>query len=191
MSTKTIILIIVLSVIAGIAVFVAVSPKNETPGNVSQPAVVTLPTPTPVMAYTTLSLLPNPLTISTASASVDVSIDTKTNKVTAVQLEISYDPKKLVNVDIAPATFFDNPIVLVKKIDPKKGLITFALGISPTQTAKIGTGNVATITFTSAISKGGQTEIKVLPETLVTAEGVSSSVLKSSSGTTITAPIVN
>lgn len=190
MSTKTIILIIVLSVIAGIAVFIAMSPKNETP----QPSGLQQPTPAPNVAFTTLSLLPNSLTISTPSASVDVSIDTKTNKVTAVQLEISYDPKKLTNVDIvAPSSggFFENPIVLLKKIDEKKGLISFALAISASQTAKMGTGNVATISFTSLITPPGQTEIKVLPETLVTAEGISSSVLKSSSGTTIIVPIVD
>lgn len=190
MSTKTIILIIVLSIIAGVAVFIAVSPKNETPKGAPQTSMSEL-TPTPNVSFTTLSLLPNPLTISTPSASVDVSIDTQTNKVTAVQLEISYDPKALTNVDIAPASFFDNSLVLVKKIDKEKGRITFALAISPTQTAKMGTGNVATITFTSNLVKGTQTEIKVLPETLVTAEGIVPSVLKSSSGTTIVAPIVD
>lgn len=190
MSIKTLSLIIALSVVAGIAVFIAVSPKNEAPPGAPQ-ASIPKPTPTPNIAFTTLSIMPNPLTISTPNASVDVSIDTKTNKVTAVQLEFSYDPKQLTSVNIAQGTFFDNPIVLIKKIDSKKGLITFALGISPTQAAKMGTGNVATITFTSAIPKGGQTEIKVLPETLVTAEGIAPSVLKSSSGTTIIAPIVD
>ena len=188
MSLRTLLLIIFLSIIAGVAVFVAVSPKNQTQQGGPQSSLFT---PTPAMAYTTLSLLPNPFTLSTPSASVDASIDTKTNKVTAVQLEISYDPKQLTNVDIAPGTFFDNPLVLLKNIDEKKGLITFALAISPAQSAKQGTGNVATITFTSNLAKGTQTEIKVLPETLVTAEGVSSSVLKSSSGTTIISPIVD
>lgn len=190
MSIKTLSLIIALSVVAGVAVFIAVSPKNETQQGAPQ-ASMPEPTPTPNVAFTTLSLLPNPLAISTSSASVAVVIDTKTNKVTAVQLEISYDPKQLANVNIVQGTFFDNPIVLLKKIDPKKGLITFALAISPTQTAKMGTGNVAILTFTSNLSKETQTEIKVLPETLVTAEGVSSSVLKSSTGTTIVSPIVN
>lgn len=190
MSIKTLILIIFLSVVAGVAVFIAVSPKNETPQGTSQSSGLQ-PTKAPNVAFTTLSIIPNPLTISTPSASVDVSIDTKTNKVTAVQLEISYDPKALTNVDIAPGTFFDNPIVLVKKIDQQEGRITFALAISPSQTAKMGTGNVAMITFTSLITPVGKTEIKVLPETLVTAEGVSSSVLKSSSGTTIISPIVD
>ncbi len=187
-------LIIFLSVVAGVAVFIAVSPKNETPQGASQSSGLQQSTPALNVSFTTLSLLPNPLTISSSSASVDVSIDTKTNKVTAVQLEISYDPKQLTNVNIAAPKsggFFDNPIVLLKKIDEKKGLISFALAISPSQAAKQGTGNVATITFTSLITPVGQTEIKVLPETLVTAEGVSSSVLKSSTGTTITSPIVN
>jgi len=185
MSIRTLLLIIVLSVVAGVAVFMAVSPKNETPQGASQSFELQQPTKAPNVSFTTLSLLPNPLTILTSSASVDVSIDTQTNKVTAVQLEISYDPKMLTNVAIAPGTFFDNPIVLLKKIDQQKGIITFALAISPSQTAKMGTGSVATITFTSNLVTGTKTEIKILPETLVTAEGVSSSVLKSSSGTTI------
>ncbi len=190
MSIRTLILIIVLSVVAGIAVFIAVSPKNETPQGAPQ-ASIPKPTPTPNIAFTVLAIMPNPLTISSPSTSVDVSINTQTNKVTAVQLELSYDPKQLTNVNIVQGTFFDNPIVLLKKIDEKKGIISFALGISPSQTAKMGTGSVATITFTSNLVKGTKTEIKMLPETLVTAEGVAPSVLKSSSGTTIMSPIVN
>src|SRR5687767_6354561 len=109
MSARTLTLIVTLCVITGALLFVALTPKQSAP---SLPAMA--PSPTPA-AQSTLSILPNPASVSSPSGSVDVVLDSGTNKATAVQLELSYDPKVLSNVDITPGNFFDNAIVLLKE----------------------------------------------------------------------------
>lgn len=171
MSKRTLALIIVLIIVTSILVALAVTPQKP-----SAPLTVA-PTPTPA-AQTALTFSPNPLTIASASATVDVLVDTQTNGVTAVQLELSYDPKVITSIDIKPGSFFSNPAELLKTIDAKEGKISYALGILPSDVAKKGQGIVATITLRTTLAVGQPTQISFLPKTLVTASGITSSVLK-------------
>jgi len=137
-------------------------------------------------AHTVLSLVPNPVTVAPGQkGEVDVNIDASTNKVTAVQLELTYDPTVLTNVKVTSGPLFPNPAVLINKNDTKTGRITYAFGITPNGKTVQGTGSVATISFTARNVSGKQSAITLLPETLVTAQGVASSVLKSATGTTV------
>lgn len=172
MSKRTLALIIILVVITGVLVALAVTPEKK-------PATpqATVPTPTPA-AQTALAFSPNPLTLASASATVDVLVDTQTNPVTAVQLELSYDPKAITSIDVKPGSFFTNPAELLKTIDTKEGKISYALGILPSDNPKKGQGVVATITFRTSLAVGQPTQISFLPKTLVTASGIASSVLK-------------
>lgn len=176
MSNRTIILIILLSVVTGVLVYLAVTPKQPT---TEEPITVAAPTPTPV-AQTMLAFMPNPLTIASPSGSVDVQIDTGTNNVTAVQLEVEYDPKVVTNVTLKPGSFFQNPVELLSNIDTKNGKISYAIGILPSDNPQKGQGTVATLSFRTNLGVGQATQIKFLPKTLVTASGITSSVLKSS-----------
>jgi len=86
----------------------------------------------PATAQTTLVLKPNPLfTTSASQSAVNIQINTKKNKVTAVQLELSYDPLLLKNVSIVPGPFLRENIELIKTIDESQGRISYALGIPP------------------------------------------------------------
>lgn len=138
-----------------------------------------------VIAETSLSFSPKPYNLASASGSLAITVATGSNKVTAAQLEISYDPTKLSNIALTPGTFFTNPLVLLQNIDKKAGKIFYAIAIQPTAQAKSGTGTLATLTFTSNLTAGQQTNIQFLPKTLVTAEGIRSSVLKATSSATI------
>lgn len=181
MSKQTVGLIIALIFVTAILVYTAVTPKQ--PSKITPPAKTqTAPV---VLSQTTLTLSPALLSLSSNSGSLNVVIDSGNNKITAVQLELSYDPKALTAVDIQPGPFLDKPITLIKTIDDKNGKISYALGISPTATAKNGQGSVATITFSSAQQTGQTTQITFSPKTLVTAEGANSSVLKAMSGAAI------
>ena len=183
MSKKTIGLIIGLLVTTGLLLFVALSAKQPTQSR--QTTIGNQPTPTPV-EQSTLTLSPNPASLTTATTgTVDVMIETGANEVKAVQLELSYDPKALINVTITPGEFFPTPIVLLNEIDRKTGLVTYAIGLRPSQVPVTGIGKVATIRFTKAVGATGTTEIEVLPKSLVTAKGVYSTVLKSATGATI------
>lgn len=185
MSRRTLALISVLIVITAFLLVLALTPQKPTA------PYTTMARPTPILAQTSLMLIPSALAVSTStpSATVDVVIDSGNNKVTAVQLELSYDPKVISQVDIATpsagTSFFDNPVTLLKTIDTVKGTISYAIGIQPTGTAKKGKGTVAIISFRPIGSAPQTTSIIFLPKTLVTAEGISISVLKESLGTTI------
>ncbi|MDE2025334.1 MAG: hypothetical protein KGJ07_02485, partial [Patescibacteria group bacterium] len=86
-----------------------------------------------------------------------------------------------------PGTFFTNPLQLVKDIDTTNGRISYALGIQPKDKGVKGTGFVAEVKFqfqpTATVSS---TMISFLPKTLVAAQGVNPSVLKSATNATIT-----
>ncbi len=141
--------------------------------------------PTVPVGQALLSLSPNPLTLTTQTGSLDVVLDTATQKATAVQIELSYDPKVLSNVTITPGTVFAHPVVLLKEINQETGRISFAVGISPTDTEITGKAVVATITFAAVAPATKSTQISFLPKTLVTQQGVRTSILKSSVGSTI------
>jgi hypothetical protein len=137
-------------------------------------------------AHSVLSLSPNPITVAPGQqGSVDVNIDTSDNAVTAVQLEIAYDPNIIGDVQVKSGALFTKPVVLINKNDPKTGRFTYAYGISPNSPTVKGTGSVATITFTAKSVAGKQAQLALLPTTLVTARGVASSVLKQATGTMV------
>ncbi|MEK7092580.1 MAG: cohesin domain-containing protein [Patescibacteria group bacterium] len=187
MPKKTLFLILTLTLIASGLLYIALSSKTNE-NSTLPPLINRQVTPIPD-SQTTLSINPATLTASQAtSSSVMVDINTGSNKVTAVQIELTYDPKALGNVAIAMPpvnqNFFSNSVVLLKEIDTVKGKITYAVGIPPTGSAKSGTGSIAVITFTPLLF-AGQTTISFNPSTLVTAENATQSVLKSATNTTI------
>ncbi|OGH51444.1 MAG: hypothetical protein A3G13_02645 [Candidatus Levybacteria bacterium RIFCSPLOWO2_12_FULL_37_7] len=191
MSKKTLGLIAVLLVLASVLIFVAVSQKKaqEQPLNtVNTQQAATSPTVVKVPATTTLAFSSISLPVTNTPQQFPITINSS-NEVTAIQLELTFDPLKLTNASIAqPVTdaFLDKPTELLKNVDIKKGRITYAFGISPSQNPKKGTGTVAVLSFTPKLNPGEQTKISFLPKTLVTALGVNESVLKSTTNTTIT-----
>ncbi|MCL5019065.1 MAG: cohesin domain-containing protein [Patescibacteria group bacterium] len=167
-------LIVVTVFLVGLAVY------TQKPG---APTPVTQQPTSPSYAHTTLRLTPPVNTPSLPNTySTDVSIATGGDKVTAAQLELSYDPKVLTNVQIKPGTFIQNPVVLLKKVDEANGRISLAIGIPLGQAAPTGTGTVATITFDEIPTATGSTILDFLPKTAVTAQGIAQSVLKTSTG---------
>ncbi|MDQ5900547.1 MAG: Cohesin protein [Patescibacteria group bacterium] len=195
MSKKTLALILVLLGLTIVLVVIAVmtrTPKT-TPAMPDSTTVETTGTPTPIVGNTVLSMTPNPVTAAqtgSAAATAEVLINTNGDLVTAVQLEIAYDPKVLTNMRISPGSFFSTPNVLpVGGVNASTGRITFMLVPSNIREAKTGEGTVATLTFTPNSSSGAtSTEITILEKSLVSARGLTQSVLKSSSGTTVTLP---
>lgn len=182
MSKRTIALIIALFVITVALIVLAVYPiTNKTTVSIT-------PTPTASVAQTVLVFAPPEVATVSATAtpsagqtySVDVNILTGKNKVNAVQLELSYDPTVLTNVDIQPGTFFTNPTPLLKTVDVSLGRISYALVVPLGEAGKQGTGTIATLTFKSLLRTGEKTTLKFLPKTQVAAEGIQTSVLKSS-----------
>jgi hypothetical protein len=188
MSKKTIALIISLVVLTAALLFVALTTKEPTNNQIATNEG-SQPTPTPP-AQTILSLSPNPLNATTGTNEVLVEIDSGSNAVTTVQLELAYDPKLITNLKITPDTFLPNAVELLNKNDVTTGRASFALAILPSQPAQTGKGVVARITFNTRpatlITK--ETELTLLQKSLVTASGVSPSVLKEARSTKVMLP---
>src|SRR3989344_2463619 len=183
MSRRTLILIVVLIGITAVLLAIALTPKQAPPPTVQKP------TPVISNAQTILKINSNPTAvISTSSAaplySTEVTITTGDNKVNAVQLELAFDTNRLYNVDIKPGQLFQNATELIKRIDSKKGTISYALTAPLGQKGLSGTGTVAVITFAENGRAGDIARINFLPKTLVTADGMDKSVLKSAVGAT-------
>lgn len=182
MPRKTLALIFGLVLVTIILFIIALQTGKQT--QVPQNKMVA--SPTPDVAHSVLSLSPDPVAVAPGTqGTVDVIIDASDNAVTAVQLELMYDPTTLTNMKITPGPLFKNAVVLINKNDAKTGRFTYAFGIQPNQATVTGTGAVATITFTARGALGKQSQITVLPTSLVTARGVATSVLKMSTGTTV------
>lgn len=183
MPKRTILLIIFLTAAAiGLIVFSYYSKQEP------KPPAVTPPKETSVSnAHTVLSLTALPVPIANTSPkqySVEVNIDSGENLVSGVQLEFSYDPKLLANVDISEGPFLKGPVELLKNIDAKNGRISYALGIPMGQTGITGKGVVAKITFTEISGSSKTASINFLPKTQVTDQRYAVPVLKSTTSTT-------
>lgn len=152
--------------------------------SIAPPLVSPEPTPTPSV-QTTLSFSPNPLVIASPSGTLEISIDTGTNKVNAVQIELSYDPNAITNMKILQGTFFSDATQLLNTIDAKNGKASYVLVISPSGRAQSGKGTVATVAFTNKLPSGQKTTITFTPKTLVTADDTPISVLKATDSATI------
>lgn len=136
----------------------------------------------PSRAETTLALTAPRIASGSGILTSDVVINTRGNKVTAVQLELSYNPKKLGYFSAATGKFFPKGTELLNKIDTENGKITYALGAGLGQKGIMGQGIVATLTFSRLVSTG-TAEIKFDPKSLVTEEGNAQSVLQRATGT--------
>lgn len=177
MSKRTLFLIFALFIIT--FVLLAITLYNP---NLKPTTIPITPTPKEEIAQTVLSF-GNPViatssSVATLKYSVPINISTGKNKVTAVQLELQYDPEILTNVAVTPSLFFNNPQVLLNQIDIKTGRITYALGINLQDQVVMGEGVVAILNFEAKAGSIQETSILFLPKTLVTAEGLNQSALK-------------
>lgn len=183
---RTVILIIILIIVASGLLFYALSInfKPQMPKSQLTPSVS--PSLTPV-ADTSLFITPEYVTLSSNSASFEINVDTGSNEITGVQLEIAYDPKIIKNMEIQPGDIFRTPTILLNQNDEKTGRISYALVLSPSQQPVTGTGIVATLILNTYPESDTvvQTNITILPKSLVSAIGVDGSVLRDIKNATI------
>lgn len=142
-------------------------PKPVGINEVSQSGTVTLSLPSTIPTTTTIDSTA-PLTINTGGS-----------KVTAVQIELTYDPNSLSNPTITPGTIL--PVELVKpKIAGDKIIVTLA--VKPDSGGYSGEGVLANLKFRSKNS--ASSSISFTQNTLVAALGSSGNVLKAATGGT-------
>jgi hypothetical protein len=166
--------ILALVIIATVLLVFALVQKTNTNTPIKQPAVNP-------RAYLQSDLsFSTPLIASAGAYNTNIQINTGNNKVTGVDIRLSYDPTILTHLDIQPGSFFTNPVVLLKKIDSTKGTITYTIAINPNTKFVTGKGTVATISFVPATTKIS-TPIDFQTGTEISAVGFPSSVLNAAS----------
>lgn len=177
MSKRTLFLIFALFIIIFVLLAVTVyNPDSKPKQNNPLQEILKISPAKTILSFGQLTATSSSAT--TVNYSIPINIQSGSNKITAVQLEMQYDPKALTNVAVTPSAFFKNPQILLSQIDEKTGRITYAFGIGLEDEALSGQGEIAALNF--EVEKGQTIELNIifLPKTLVTAEGVSESVLK-------------
>lgn len=113
----------------------------------------------------------------------DVTINTYEDEISGAQIELSFDPKVLTNVDIEQGTFINSPAVLIKTVDTKTGVIRYAIAIKPGDKMVKGEGVIATISF----NKTGTTptNLNFLPQSQVSTTAHSQSLLRETTSAVI------
>jgi len=196
MPKKTIALISGLVIITVILFFIAINssstPPPDKPSDTamkedSMNDTVSPPEASPTTPQNSiLSINPNPLSVKPGeTGTAVVSLNNMGNEVTAIQLEVAYDPNYITNVKVSPGELFSTPVVLINKNNQQEGRYTYAYGIMPNHDPITQSGQVAIITFTAGNKPVDASQLALLPTTLVTARGISNSVLKSATGTLV------
>lgn len=179
MSKRTVLLIIGLLIVTAGLLALALAPKKQ-----DAPREEALK-PAPSYAHTNLRI-EAPEKSETGVNSAQVTIDTGGDDITAVQLELSFDPEKIQVDNVVPATFFEAPTELVKKIDNAGGTVSYALIAGIGKEGAKGKGDVATITFREIGTEGETAAINFEAKSLVTSSQTDQSVLNKAIGVTFT-----
>ncbi|MEK7605674.1 MAG: cohesin domain-containing protein [Patescibacteria group bacterium] len=140
--------------------------------------------------HTTLSLSPTVLNDTQSPATLDVLIDSGGDPITAVQLDIAYDPATITDLSIQSGDFLgESQILPLNSQNENSGKATFVITPKNIQEAKSGKGVLAKLIFYPK-KAGNQlsTTISILDTSLVSARGISTSVLKKVGSATITLP---
>lgn len=183
MSPKIFAVILVIVVLLGTGFFWLASVKKPTITQNSKSKVL----PTPVPAKTekpvsqTILMFGNLSALSSSKTySLPIIIQAEKNAVTGIQIELNYDPQAITSVNIAPGSFFTNPVILFKTIDIVNGRVSYAIGINPqNQGIKKKEGIAAILSFKASSPISQTTAISFLENSLVTTEEIDGSILNS------------
>jgi len=107
-------------------------------------------------------------------------VDTKGAKVSAVQVELTYDQSQLEISDIKPSDFL--PVELLKPKNENE-LVKFVYAVPPESGGKAGTGTVATLKVKA--KKTGTHQLSYTPNTMAAAIGYNGNVLRQATDATI------
>lgn len=139
-----------------------------------------------VISENSLSISPNVLNVTAGQPSTfQIVIDSNGEKPTLIQMEIGYNPAAISSVTITPGNFYQNPHVLLNKVNKNNGRISYA--ISPLSGSEDQTGSQVVATLKIIPSKTAtkrESELTFLPKTIIQTEN-SQSTLKNAYGAKI------
>lgn len=113
-----------------------------------------------------------------APTEANIIINSGEQKITSANLAVWYDTNSIKDVEILEGDFLSfEGSTITKNIDTSTGTINFSIQ-APKGSFKSGQGILATISFTPVSEAIKNTKITFLPQTSVTAQGYSKSVLR-------------
>ena len=142
----------------------------------------------PTLPQTSIWLETRPPVIDAeGNVPLDMYINAKENRVNGIDLEVAYDPTVLKFVTIQWGELLGGKTALVKKIDEKNGRISYTVDVSHDKQNNFiqGADGIGVLTFRPISTSVKQTEVKVLPQTSVIAEGISGSALVGTKNTIV------
>lgn len=154
--------------LVGLSIAAILLNQNPTP---FKTALRIHPTPT-ITTLHSLTLAPHHQTIQPDKINIiDIILETQNNTINKprlLQMEIAYDPNALLDIDIVPGDFFNNPIVSLKTINSNTGRISYAIERSATGTTQHASGVAARLTFTpNPLFTGSETALSFLGKTII------------------------
>lgn len=197
MPIKISILIIILGLFAGFLLLTAIRQEKQL---VNSPQAVRIsPAPTiEVKKNAQLFFVPSKIDANISSTgqnnikTADIYLDSGPDDVSAFQLELSYDPGVIENLNITEPKdlfFFGNKYkILFKNIDLKNGRISFAVSAGQNNTYQKGIGKAGVISFevNKGVKNGNLTsEIIFLDKTMISSPYSKESLLKNTVPLTI------
>lgn len=190
MPKKTTILIVVLLLFTAGLVYIAVQTEKQVPPEIIEETLTEdelqdlIPTINP---QTQISFNPSVLNTTEDPSNeynADVNVNTNGQAISGIQLELSYDPAILTNVEVTPSQnnlFGQNPAVLINSVDQDLGRISFAIALGGLSEEEVsGAGNIANISFSANSNLSANTQISILPKTTVRSLRSTNSLLQSS-----------
>ncbi len=172
---KTLVLVVGLIILTAVLLVITLTVKRSSLPSFSNDSASKMAD----IAHSTVTVSDDVRVASAAGTyQTDVILEPNGNKVTGIQLDLTYDPKVITVTDVAPGSFFSNPTVLDKTIDTQTGKITITIGTAFGSDPVTETGSVAVLTFKKVGE--GNVVINVAPTTLVTDSRYSQSVLNTS-----------
>lgn len=205
MPKKTTIFIAILTVITVGLIYLALTTQDQ---QVTQPESESPQAQEEQVVEKTavLSFLPETVTLSpqAPTTTLDIVLDSGIHVVSGVQVELLYDPQAISNVEVTSSnpsllgTINQDFIVLFSNVDQLQGRVSYAAGITPSSDKVVtGDGSILTLTITKNPSfEGTETPIAFLDKSAVTEEGITESVLNTSTPLIVqfsnetTAPVV-
>lgn len=172
---KTLLLVVGLIILTVILLVITLTVKRSSLPSFSNDEAANMQN----IAHTTVTISDDVRVASTAGTyQTDVIVEPNGNKVTGIQLDLTYDPAVITVTDIQPGSFFANPTVLDKTIDTNTGKVSFTVGTSFGTDPITENGPAAILTFKKVGE--GNVVINVAPSTLVTDSRYPQSVLDTS-----------
>lgn len=174
---KTWILVAGLVILTAVLLIVSLTSKNFSPLK-STPKEIRVD-----FAHTSLAVSEDIRQLTSGKYETDITINTNEDEISGAQIELSFDPKSLTNVDIVPGTFINEPAILIKTIDTGTGVIRYVIAIKPGDKMVKGEGIIATVSFNKVGSD--PTYINFLPQSQVSTTSHIQSLLKETASAVI------